>query len=79
MHHLLPPLREDQYAGLLGFIWLLRLLAAALCAGLLGFRTLERLACAEPFPLPFAMMSPPSHCRLSTQGLPCTTIEIMSI
>ena len=44
---LLPPPLDERYAGLFGFIWLLRLFAAALEAGLLGFITFERWSLGE--------------------------------
>lgn len=43
LRHLLPPLLDDRYAGLFGFIWLLLLFADTLCAELFGLSELERL------------------------------------
>ena len=50
-----PPPREDRYAGLLGFIWLLRLLAAARWAGLFGFMVLDRWSFGAAGPPPCGM------------------------
>ena len=71
-HHLLPSLRDDRYAGLLGFIWLLRLSAAALDAGLLELSEFERLSFGvfleDPL-FPFDMLSPPFCIYL--EGISC--------